>query len=224
MVMGYKLFKQVIALLTLGLTLMGATVSAKEPVKSDSGVQPKLVLAFGDSLTAGYGLPHGEGFVRQLEETLKAQGLNVRVHNAGVSGDTTSGGRNRLAWVLSSLKQKPDLVILELGANDALRGVDPRITRANLDAMLTELKNRDHKVLLAGMYAPRGLGANYYKSFDSIYPELAKKHSVPLYPFFLEGVATVPTLNQRDGIHPNKAGVAEIVKRITPHVRRALKP
>src|SRR5690606_2957980 len=119
-------------------------------------------------------------------------------------------------------KEKPDLVILELGANDALRGIDPKVTRENMDAMLTELKKRNLKVLLAGMYAPRGLGATYYKSFDSLYPDMAKKHGVPLYPFFLDGVAGDPRLNQRDGIHPNKEGVAQIVKRIAPHVARAM--
>ncbi|HEY4545775.1 MAG TPA: arylesterase [Pedomonas sp.] len=225
MVMGYALFKKMLAPLVLGAALMnaGPGAAAPGPATPTTGKgQPRVVLAFGDSLTAGYGLPATEGFTRQLENALKAQGLNVRVHNAGVSGDTSSGGRSRLGWVLSSLKEKPDLVILELGANDALRGVDPKVTRENMDAMLTELKKQDLNVLLAGMYAPRGLGATYYKSFDSIYPDMAKKHAVPLYPFFLDGVAGDPKLNQRDGIHPNKDGVAQIVKRIAPHVARAL--
>ncbi|MGK2284512.1 arylesterase [Pedomonas sp. V897] len=233
MIMGYGLFKRLLAPLVLGAALVGAALvgaalvgagahaaaAAPSPATRES---PRLILAFGDSLTAGYGLPAADGFTRQLEDALNRQGLNVRVHNAGVSGDTSSGGRSRLAWVLSSLKQTPDLVILELGANDALRGIDPKVTRDNLDAMLAELKKRNLPVLLAGMYAPRGLGATYYKAFDAIYPELAKKHGVALYPFFLEGVAADPALNQRDGIHPNKAGVAEIVRRITPHVRRAM--
>lgn len=224
MLMGYGLFKQLLAPLVLAAALAGASAPAATAAPRPApGTAPRLVLAFGDSLTADYGLPAADGFTRQLEDALKAQGLNVRVHNAGVSGDTSSGGRSRLGWVLSSLGQKPDLVILELGANDALRGIDPKITRENIDAMLTELGKRNVPVLLAGMYAPRGLGAAYYKAFDAIYPELAKKHGVALYPFFLEGVASNPSLNQADGIHPNKAGVAEIVKRIAPHVARALR-
>jgi len=222
MLMGYGLFKQLLAPLVLGAALVGASAPATAAPSPAPKEPQRLILAFGDSLTAGYGLPATDGFTRQLEDALKSQGLNVRVHNAGVSGDTTSGGRSRLGWVLSSMKQKPDLVILELGANDALRGIDPKLTRANLDAMLTELKSQNLPVLLAGMYAPRGLGATYYKAFDAIYPDLAKKHDVALYPFFLDGVAADPALNQRDGIHPNKAGVAVIVKRLAPHVRRAL--
>lgn len=218
MVMGYALFKKMLAPLVLGAAL----VSAGAPGHAAPAEPPRIILAFGDSLTAGYGLPAAEGFTRQLEDALKAQGLNVRVHNAGVSGDTSSGGRSRLGWVLSSLKDKPDLVILELGANDALRGIDPKLTRQNMDAMLTELKQQNLNVLLAGMHAPRSLGAAYYNAFDAIYPDLAKKHGVPLYPFFLDGVAGNPKLNQQDGIHPNKEGVAQIVKRITPHVVRAL--
>jgi len=221
MVMGYAVFKKMLAPLVLGSALMGAGSAGLAAPAAEKN-QPRVILAFGDSLTAGYGLPATEGFTRQLENTLKAQGLNVRVHNAGVSGDTSSGGRSRLGWVLSALKEKPDLVILELGANDALRGVDPKLTRENMDAMLAELKKRNLNVLLAGMYAPRGMGASYYKTFDAIYPDLAKKHGVPLYPFFLDGVAGDPQLNQRDGIHPNKEGVAQIVKRIAPHVRKAL--
>ena len=221
MIMGYALFKKMLAPLVLGAALVSAGASGQAAPASAAN-PPRVVVAFGDSLTAGYGLPATEGFTRQLEDALKAQGLNVRVHNAGVSGDTSSGGRSRLGWVLSSLKEKPDLVILELGANDALRGVDPKVTRANMDAMLTELKKRNLNVLLAGMYAPRGLGASYYQPFDAIYPDMAKKHGVRLYPFFLDGVAGNPKLNQRDGIHPNKDGVAQIVKRIAPHVARAL--
>ena len=221
MVMGYAVFKKMLAPLVLGAALVGAGAPGHAAPAALTD-QPRVILAFGDSLTAGYGLPATEGFTRQLENALKKDGLNVRVHNAGVSGDTSSGGRSRLGWVLSSLKEKPDLVILELGANDALRGVDPKLTRENMDAMLTELKKRNLNVLLAGMYAPRGLGAAYYKTFDAIYPDLAKKHGVPLYPFFLDGVAGDPKLNQQDGIHPNKNGVAQIVKHITPHVVRAL--
>ncbi len=181
---------------------------------------PKVILAFGDSLTAGYGLPTAEGFTAQLERALKARGLDVVVKNAGVSGETTAGGRARLAWTLAD--EKPDLVLLELGANDALRGLDPEEMRRNLDAMLTELKRREVPVLLAGMQAPRNLGPEYRAAYDNVFIELAEKHDVPLYPFFLDGVAMAPDLNQPDGIHPNAEGVAVIVERIVPHVARAL--
>ena len=180
----------------------------------------KVVLAFGDSLTAGYGLAEAEGFPRQLEARLRAEGLAVRVRNAGVSGDTTAGGRARLAWTLA---EPADLVILSLGANDALRGIEPAVTKANLDAMLEELGKRKLKVLLAGMLAPRNLGDDYTKRFDTIYPELAKAHGVPLYPFFLAGVARQPELNQADGIHPNAAGVKRLVDGILPHVLALLR-
>ena len=180
----------------------------------------KVVLAFGDSLTAGYGLAEAEGFPRQLEARLRAEGLAVRVRNAGVSGDTTAGGRARLAWTLA---EPADLVILSLGANDALRGIEPAVTKANLDAMLEELGKRKLKVLLAGMLAPRNLGDDYTKRFDTIYPELAKAHGVPLYPFFLAGVARQPELNQADGIHPNAAGVKRLVDDILPHVLALLR-
>lgn len=180
----------------------------------------KVVLAFGDSLTAGYGLAEAEGFPRQLEARLRAAGLAVRVRNAGVSGDTTAGGRARLAWTLA---EPADLVILSLGANDALRGIEPAVTRANLDAMLEELGKRKLKVLLAGMLAPRNLGEDYTKRFDAIYPELAKAHGVPLYPFFLAGVARQPELNQADGIHPNAAGVKRLVDGILLHVLALLR-
>ena len=171
---------------------------------------------------AGYGLDPDAGFVPRLEVALRAEGLAVRVVNAGVSGDTTSAGRARLAWVLDGLDRKPDLVLLELGANDALRGIDPRITRANLEAMLALLARRGLRVLLIGMRAPPNLGPDYRRAFDRIYPALAARHRTCFYPFFLEGVAARPSLNQADGLHPNARGVDEIVRRIAPVVRRAL--
>jgi acyl-CoA thioesterase-1 len=182
--------------------------------------EPKVVLAFGDSLTAGYGLPAADGFTTQLERALKERGLDVTVKNAGVSGDTSAGGRARLAWTLGD--DPPDLVLLELGANDALRGLDPEEMRRNLDAMLAELKRRNVPVLLAGMRAPRNLGPEYREAYDKVFAELADRYDVPLYPFFLDGVAMKPELNQPDGIHPNAQGVAAVVARLAPYVVRAL--
>ena len=177
------------------------------------------ILALGDSLTAGYGLVESEGFTEQLERALRDHGYQVEVVNGGVSGDTTRGGLSRLDWALAD---DPDLVLVELGANDGLRGIDPADTRANLEAILRELSERGIPTLLAGMYAPPNLGPEYGEAFDSIYPELAREFDVPLYPFFLEGVAAVPSLNQADGIHPNAEGVATIVSGIMPHVIDAL--
>ncbi len=185
---------------------------------------PKLVLAFGDSLSAGYQLKPAESFPAQLQVALVKAGRDVTVKNAGVSGDTSTAGRARLNWVLAGLKTKPDLVILELGANDMLRGQDPAIAKANLDAMLTELGKRKIPVILAGMRASPNLGATYVKQFDAMYGALAVKHKVRLYPFFLDGVAATPKLQLADGMHPNAAGVAVIVKRILPTVEAALGP
>ena len=185
---------------------------------------PKLVLAFGDSLSAGYQLKPGESFPAQLQVALVKAGRDVTVKNAGVSGDTSTAGRARLNWVLAGLGAKPDLVILELGANDMLRGQDPAIAKANLDAMLTELGKRKIPVVLAGMRASPNLGATYVKQFDAMYGALAAKHKVRLYPFFLDGVAATPKLQLADGMHPNAAGVAVIVKRILPTVEAALGP
>jgi acyl-CoA thioesterase-1 len=184
----------------------------------------QLVLALGDSLTAGYQLKPGQGFVPQLEAALRKQGRDVRVHNAGVSGDTTQQGRARLPWVLSGLKQKPDLAIVALGANDMLRGQPPAQAKANLDAILTDLGKRGIPVLLAGMLAAPNLGPAYAKEFNAIFPALAKKHNVPLYPFFTQGVTAQPQLLLADQMHPNPAGVAVMVKNILPSVTRALPP
>ena len=181
-------------------------VAAAEPVK---------ILALGDSLTAGYGLPEADAFTTRLQQALKDKGYDVQVINAGVSGDTTAGGRARLDWALGD---QPDVAVVELGANDGLRGLDPASTRENLDAILTVMKERGVPTLLAGMYAPRNLGREYGDRFNAIYPELAAKHDVPLYPFFLEGVALDPKLNQEDGMHPNAKGVAIVVDGILPHL------
>lgn len=177
------------------------------------------ILAFGDSLTAGLGLPAEQAFPSRLEAWLRANGIAARVINAGVSGDTTAGGRARLDWALAA---KPDIVILELGANDALRGIDPSLVRANLDAMIARIEASGARLLLAGMRAPSNWGEDYQRDFDRVYPELAHAHGVTLYPFFLEGVAMDPELNQPDGVHPNERGVAAIVDRIAPYVARLL--
>lgn len=155
----------------------------------------------------------------QLEAALRAKGLKATVINAGVSGDTTAGGKARLGW---SLADKPHVAIVALGANDGLRGLDPAGTRANLDAILKQLNAKGIPVLLAGMYAPPNLGPGYGKDFNAIFPDLAKKYDTVYYPFFLDGVAVQPKLNQRDGIHPNADGVAVIVKRIAPYVERLI--
>ena len=179
--------------------------------------EPLRLLALGDSLTAGYGLPRAEAFPAQLERALTANGIAVTVVDGGVSGDTTAGGLARLGWVLGGKPEhRPDAVIVELGGNDVLRGLPPRATEANLDAILTKLNESGQRVLLAGMKAPPNLGVEYRREFDGIYPRLAEQHKVLFYPFFLEGVAGVAELNQADGIHPNARGVAEIVKRIAP--------
>lgn len=178
-----------------------------------------MILAFGDSLTSGYGLSQRESFPAQLQAYLRQKGSEVRVVNGGVAGDTTEDGRNRLAWALAD---HPRYVILELGANDALRGLSPMRTEANLRAILNILRRRKIKVLLAGMKAPGNLGQSYDRAFDGIYPRLAREYSVVFYPFFLAGVALRPELNQKDGIHPNAKGVARIVHRIAPYVQRLL--
>lgn len=178
------------------------------------------LLVFGDSLVHGYGLAPGDSFPAQLEARLHADGWPVSVINAGNSGDTTAAGLARVDW---SLAGKPDAVIVELGANDALRGIDPAQTRANLEEILLRIREQGLPLLLAGMRAPRNLGREYTQAFDRIFPELAEQLKVAFYPFFLEGVALRPDLNQADGIHPNRAGVSEIVGRIVPYVERLLR-
>jgi acyl-CoA thioesterase I len=188
-----------------------------------AGAPPRVpgLLVFGDSLSAGLGLPVGESFPVRLQARLVADGIGVRVINAGVSGDTTTDGLARLDWVLAD---KPDFVILELGANDALRGIDPAIVRSNLDAMIGKIEAGGAKVLLAGMRAPPNWGQGYQQEFDRLYPELARARGLTLYPFFLEGVAMDPKLNQADGLHPNERGVAALVDRITPYVTKLMEP
>lgn len=188
---------------------------AAAPVQAQAESETLRLLAFGDSLTHGYGLPAGESFPEQLEDALRERGYAVEVINAGNSGDTSAAGRARLEW---SLADDPDAALVELGANDGLRGLDPAATYDNLDAILARFEDAGVPVLLAGMKAPRNMGADYAEAFDAIYPKLAAEHDVLFYPFFLEGVALDPALNQPDGIHPNAKGVREIVERILPKV------
>jgi acyl-CoA thioesterase I len=180
------------------------------------------VLAFGDSLTAGYGLPPGQGFAPQLEDMLRRNGLRAFVTNAGVSGNTAAQGRARLKWTLDGLRTRPDLAIVALGANDMLRGLPPRQTKADLDAIVTELKRRGIPVLIAGMLAAPNLGPRYRTEYEAIFPELARKHGAALYPFFLAGVAGNPALALPDRVHPNFQGIKRMVSGITPTVLRAL--
>jgi acyl-CoA thioesterase I len=180
---------------------------------------PLKIVALGDSLTAGYGLPERDGFVPRLRAALAAKGTAVEIANAGVSGDTASGGLARLDW---SIPDGTDAVILELGANDMLRGLNPQVARDALDAILSRLKERHIAVLLCGMRAAPNLGGDYGQSFGRIYSELAAKYGVLLYPFFLDGVAADPNLNQHDGLHPNAAGVDVIVARILPKVEELI--
>lgn len=203
----------------LFLTLAGFLLMANAPLKADPSPDQLTIVAFGDSLTAGYMLQPNQSFPAQLQMALETKGHKVQVVNAGVSGDTTAGGLDRLAWTLQPL---PDAVILELGANDALRGSDPKKARDNLDQMLTTLKENKIPVLLAGMKAPSNWGAEYVAAFDSIYPDLAQKYGVTLYPFFMDGVALNAKLTQSDGLHPTAEGIAEIVKRILPDVETLL--
>ncbi|MGT2464984.1 arylesterase [Mesorhizobium atlanticum] len=201
----------VFAALILFIGLCGAISSARAAAFT--------IVGFGDSLMAGYSLGPGQGFTDRLEAALKAKGLDVTVANAGVSGDTSSGGLARLDW---SVPDGTRLVILELGANDMLRGLSPDIAEKNLDAMLGKLKQRNIPVLLAGMRAAPNLGPDYQKAFDAIYPRLAEKYGIPLYPFFLDGVAGHADLQLEDGLHPNPKGVDLMVERILPVVEKAI--
>jgi acyl-CoA thioesterase-1 len=181
--------------------------------------KPIKMVVLGDSLSAGLGLSASSAFPARLQKSLETKGIAVDMINAGVSGDTTSGGRDRLDW---SVPEGTEAVILELGANDALRGIDPRVTRAALTDILTRLRARRIAVLLCGMVAPPNYGSDYSARFNAIYPELAKSFGVPLYPFFLEGVAADARLNQADGLHPTAEGVDIIVKKILPTVEAFL--
>ena len=181
--------------------------------------KPVTIVALGDSLTAGLGLKANEAFPAKLQQALAAKGIATTLVNAGVSGDTTSGGLARLDW---SVPAGTDAVILELGANDALRGIDPAVARRALDGILSGLARRGIPVLLCGMLSPPNLGADYARAFNAIYPDLAKTYSTLLYPFFLDGVVTDRKLNQGDGLHPTAAGVDVIVTRILPQVEELI--
>jgi acyl-CoA thioesterase I len=194
-------FALVVAALALAVQLAGA---ADGPVR---------IVALGDSLTAGLGLPANAAFPARLEQALRAKGIAVEISNAGVSGDTATGGLARLDW---SVPEGTEAVIVELGANDTLRGIDPKVTRQALEEIVRRLRGRGIAVLLAGMRAAPNLGADYARDFEAIYSDLAARNDLLLYPFFLDGVATDAKLNQRDGLHPTAAGVDAIVARILP--------
>lgn len=193
----------------------GLLVSAFQPLQAAD--RPLRIIAFGDSLTAGYGLPASAAFPAQLQKALETTGRKIVIENAGVSGDTTQAGLDRLDW---SIGDGVDGVIVELGANDALRGLDPAQTRSALDQIIVRLKARKIPVMLAGMRAPPNMGVDFQQRFDSIFPDLAREHGLILYPFFLDGVAGRRELNQNDGIHPTADGIRLIVERILPSVER----
>jgi acyl-CoA thioesterase-1 len=210
---GYGAAHALVHLAVLLFGIAGAPAVAAAP----------LIWAVGDSLTAGYGLSPADGFTSQLERALRRAGVPAVVKNGGISGDTAAQGRARLLWGLRGLGAKPDLVIVELGANDMLRGLPPTQAAENLDLIMTALAQRHIRVLIAGMKASPNLGADYRRAFDGIYPRLARRHGASLYPFFLDGVAGNRALIQADGLHPNPAGVAIVVARMLPAVRRALR-
>jgi len=207
-----RMIRRSIATALLSISLLGASQPPERP----------LVLAFGDSLTAGYGLDQGLGFAPQLQATLRRHGIAATVIDGGVSGDTSEAGKARLGWTLDGLERKPDLVILELGANDMLRGLDPGLTEKNLDLILTELERRQIRVLFAGMRAAPNLDPAYIARFEAIYPALVRRHGTAFYPFFLDGVAAQEEMQQADGMHPTFAGVKRIVTGIAPAVKQAL--
>jgi acyl-CoA thioesterase-1 len=202
---------------SLRILLFGAVLAGL--ALGGGGAGAATILVLGDSLTAGHGLDGRDAFPSRLEAALRDVALDVRVINGGVSGDTTAGGLARLDW---SMRDKPDLVIVELGANDALRGLDPAATYRNLDRIVARIRARGARVLLAGMRAPPNMGAEYGNEFNAVFPELARQHNIAFYPFFLDGVAGIPALNLDDGMHPNARGVAVIVERMLPAVRAAL--
>ena len=195
-----------------------ASAKSEAPAQYD-----RLVVAFGDSLYAGYRLAPNEGLAPQLQAALKADGINARVHNAGVSGDTTAAGKTRLNFVLDNLERKPDLVVLGLGGNDMLRGIKPEETRQNMVAMLDELKKRQIPAILTGMLASPNMGQDYANAFNPIFPQLSKQYEAPLYPFFLDGVVANKALMLDDDIHPNAKGVKRVVEGLSPLVEAALK-
>ena len=208
----HSLKAMALALVGLGMLAMGA-IAAK------AADRPVKIVALGDSLTAGYGLNRLDAFPEKLEKALKAKGIAVEIGNAGVSGDTASGGLSRLDW---SVGEGTDAVIIELGANDMLRGIDPKVTRTALEAIIQRLKARGIEVLLSGMRAAPNMGDEYLRDYDAIFPELAAKHGLVYYPFFIEGIAAQAKFLLRDGIHPNAAGVSQIVTSITPKVEELI--
>jgi acyl-CoA thioesterase-1 len=194
------------------------SLSVFSPVAAETN-RPIRIVAFGDSLSSGYGLRQSQSFPAQLQKELKARGHNVVVANAGVAGDTTANGLERIGWAIGD---DTDAVILEFGANDALRGIDPKVTRANLEKILAKLAKRNIPVLLTGMRSPANWGDTYAEDFDGIFPELAKKYALQFYPFFLEGVVRNSKFNQDDGMHPNSKGVAQIVRSMLPSVEQLI--
>ena len=209
-----------ILVLILALTMAGPAFAQDSAAREAKPVNtPVKMVVLGDSLSAGLGLPASSAFPTRLQKALNDKGIAVEMVNAGVSGDTSSGGRDRLDW---SVGEGTEAVIVELGANDALRGVDPAVTRSALSEILGRLKARGVAVLLCGMLAPPNYGHDYADRFNVIYPELAKAFDVPLYPFFLNGVAADAKLNQADGIHPTAEGVDTIVHNILPSVEALL--
>lgn len=205
-----------------GTLLRNCLVAALLVISSASWAdttRPLRIVVLGDSLVAGFNISQRDAFPAQLERALKAKGHAVEVINAGVSGDTTAAGLDRLQW---AVPEKTDAVILELGANDALRGLSPAQAKSNLDKIVNALKAGGSEVLLAGMVAPRNLGPEYVQAFDTMYPDLAKTYDLLLYPFFLEGIALDGKLNLPDGLHPNPKGVAEITRRILPTVEQLI--
>lgn len=213
---GRRRWLSITAALLLGSALPLAGPAA---VAAQADAARLCLAVLGDSLAAGFGLAPVDGFAAQLERALRARGHAVDVLNHGVAGDTSAGGRQRVGWLL---QDRPQVVLVELGANDALRGLDPTQLETHLDAILTALLDAGVVPLLAGMRAPRNLGKDYAERFDAVYPRLAARHGVELYPFFLDGVAGVDALNQRDGLHPNARGVARIVAGILPTVEKVL--
>jgi acyl-CoA thioesterase I len=207
----YRYLGFAFAVFNVLLTVVHADVMAQSAPQG--AAKPITIVAFGDSLSAGYQLPASDAFPAQLEKALRAKGYAVSVINAGVSGDTTAAGLDRLTW---AVPPEAEAVIVELGANDALRGQDPSQARSNLDKIITTLKVQKQEVLIAGMVAPTSLPGDYRKAFDTIFPDLAEKHGTLLYPFFLDGIALDAKLNLADGLHPNSQGVAVIVQRILP--------
>ena len=209
-------------------TNRSASAAVPTPAATPARVVPvsgpkRLVLAFGDSLYAGYGLARGQSLPDALQARLRRAGIDATIVNAGVSGDTTAGGRRRLAYTLDRLERRPDMVLLGLGGNDVLRQVSPAETRANLEAMLAELDRRHIPVVMTGMLAPPNLGPDFAGRFNAIFPDLARRHDAPLDPFILQGVIGNRTLMLPDGVHPNAQGVERIADRLAPLVERRLK-